>query len=136
MLRGQGCRPVTRDELIGRALAFAGATEDYPFGEGLLTVKVGGRVFAWIPLADARWLGRGARMAVKLPADLVAELRHAYPDQVRRAAPLDQRYWVSIPFGAAIPDSEAWELLALSYHEVVSRLPRNRRPSGHTPDTG
>ena len=78
---------MTRDELIAEALAFAGAVEDYPFGEDLLTVKVGGKVFAWIPLDDTGWLGQGPRMAVKLPADLVAELRHAYSGQVRPARP-------------------------------------------------
>ena len=119
---------MTRDELIVRALAFAGAVEDYPFGEDLLTVKVGGKVFAWIPLDDAGWLGQGWRVAVKLPADIVTELRHAYPDEARPARPLDQRFWVTIPLGAAIPDSEVWELLALSYREVVALLPRNRRP--------
>jgi predicted DNA-binding protein (MmcQ/YjbR family) len=88
---------VTCDELIARALAFADATEDYPFGEDLLTVKVGGKVFAWIPLGDAGWLGQGPRMAVKLPADLVTELRHTYPGQVGPARPLDERYWVHDP---------------------------------------
>ena len=44
---------MTRDELIARALAFAGAVEDYPLGEGLLTVKVGGKVFAWVPTTSA-----------------------------------------------------------------------------------
>ena len=125
---------MTRGELIARALAFAGAVGDYPFGEGLLTIKVGGKVFAWIPLDEAGWLGHGPRMAVKLPAGLVTELRHAYPGQVRPARPLDQRFWVTIPLGAAIPDSEARELLALSYREVVARLPRSRRPVDHTRD--
>jgi len=125
---------VTRDELIAQALASAGAAEDYPFGEDLLTVKVGGKVFAWIPLDEAGWLGRGPRMAVTLPAGLVTELRHAYPGQVRPARPLDQRFWVTIPLGAAIPDSEARELLALSYSEVLARLPRSRRPTDHTGD--
>jgi len=78
---------VTRDELIARALAFAGAVEDYPFGEGLLTIKVGGKVFAWIPLDEAGWLGQGPRMAVKLPAELVAELRHAIPARCAPHAP-------------------------------------------------
>jgi hypothetical protein len=41
-----------------------------------LTLKVGGKVFAWIPLNDVGWLGQGARMAVKLPADVVTELQH------------------------------------------------------------
>ena len=123
---------MTRDELIACALALAGAAEDYPFGEDLLTVKVGGKVFAWIPLDDAGWLGQWARTAVKLPADLVTELQHAYPGQVRPARPLDQRYWVTIPLAANIPDSEIRELLTVSYHEVVARLPRKRRPAGHT----
>jgi predicted DNA-binding protein (MmcQ/YjbR family) len=127
---------VTRDELIAHALGFAGAAEDYPFGDDLLTVKVGGKVFVWIPLADTGWLGQGARMAVKLPADLVTELRHAYPDQVRHARPLDQRYWVTIPLGADIPDSEILELLAVSYREVIDRLPVKRRPVDDTRHLG
>jgi predicted DNA-binding protein (MmcQ/YjbR family) len=121
--------PMTRDELIAHALSFAGAAEDYPFGEDLMTVKVGGKVFVWIPLTDTGWLGRGARIAVKLPPDLITELRHSYPDQVRTARPLDQRYWLTIPLGATIPDGEVVQLLALSYREVVARLPRNRRPT-------
>jgi len=120
---------VTREELIASALAFPGAAEDYPFGDGLLTVKVGGKVFAWIPLDDAGWLGQGPRTAVKLPADLVSELHDAYPGEVRPARPLDQRYWVTIPLAASIPDSEIRDLLTLSYQEVVARLPRRRRPS-------
>jgi predicted DNA-binding protein (MmcQ/YjbR family) len=119
--------------LIVRALTFAGAVEDYPFGEDLLTVKVGGKVFAWIPLSDAGWLGQGPRMAVKLPVGLVTELHHAYPGQVGPARPLDQRYWVTISLAANIPGSEICELLALSYHEVVARLPRNRRPTPGAP---
>jgi predicted DNA-binding protein (MmcQ/YjbR family) len=35
---------MTRDELIAAAMAQAGAVEDYPFGESLLTVKVGGKI--------------------------------------------------------------------------------------------
>lgn len=127
---------MTCDELIARALALADAVEDYPFGEDLLTVKVGGKVFAWIPLNDAGWLGEGPRMAVKLPTDLVTELQDTYPGKVGPARPLDQRYWVTIPLAANIPDSEICELLTLSYREVVSRLPRNRRPIGHTHGPG
>ena len=125
---------MTCDELIARALAFAGAVEDYPFGEDLLTVKVGGKVFAWIPLNDTGWLGRGPRMAVKLPVGLVTELHHTYPGQVGPARPLDQRYWVTVPLAANIPDSEICDLLTLSYREVVARLPRSRRPIDHPRD--
>ncbi len=36
---------MTRDELIVHAMGCPGAVEDYPFGDELLTVKVGGKVF-------------------------------------------------------------------------------------------
>ncbi|MEO8888325.1 MAG: MmcQ/YjbR family DNA-binding protein [Jatrophihabitantaceae bacterium] len=119
---------MTRDELIARALAFPAAVEDYPFGDDLLTVKVGGRVFAWIPLGESGWLGHGVRVAFKLPPQKVAELRSTYRDQVRAARPLDERYWLTIPIGAGIPDSEVADLLAASYEEVVRRLPKRSRP--------
>lgn len=51
---------MTREELIARALAFPGAAEDYPFGDDLLTAKVGGKVFAWIPLVPVLRLMRRA----------------------------------------------------------------------------
>jgi predicted DNA-binding protein (MmcQ/YjbR family) len=124
-----GSVAVTRDELTARALAFPAAQEDYPFGDDLLTVKVGGRVFAWIPLGETGWLGRGARVAVKLPPDLVAELRDAYPDQVSSARPLDERYWLAVRVGTSMPESEMAELLAMSYDEVVQHLPRRHRPN-------
>lgn len=72
---------------------------------------------------------RQPRIAVKLPADLVGELRHTYPDSVSAARPLDQRYWVTIRLDAPIPDSELSELLTDSYREVLAHLPRSLRPS-------
>ncbi len=108
-----GSVAVTRDELIARALAFPAAQEDYPFGDDLLTVKVGGRVFAWIPLGETGWLGRGARVA----------------DQVSSARPLDERYWLAVRVGTSMPESEMAELLAMSYNEVVQHLPRRHRPN-------
>ena len=117
---------MTRGELIARALACAGAVGDDPFGEGLLTIKAGGKVFAWIPLDEAGWLGQGPRMAVKLPAELVAELRHAYPGQVRPARPLDQRLRV---------DRSAWRGHRRRRGLGAARpvLPRGRRPPAAEP---
>jgi predicted DNA-binding protein (MmcQ/YjbR family) len=114
------------------ALALPGAHEDYPFGDDLLTVKVGGKVFAWIPLADSGWLGNGVRVAVKAPPDVVAELRDAFPAEVSEARPLHQRYWVAIKVGAAVSDEEVVELVQRSHAEVVSRLPQRLRPIAHT----
>jgi predicted DNA-binding protein (MmcQ/YjbR family) len=124
---------VTRGELIRAALAFESAIEAYPFGDDLLTVKVGGKVFAWIPLSDSGWLGTGRRMAVKAPTDVVLELRASYPDAVHAARPLSERHWVAVHLGGAVPDDEVRELLAASYDAVVATLPMRRRPGSRRP---
>ncbi len=74
---------MTRDELIMHAMGCPGAVEDYPFGDELLTVKVGGKVFAWIPLTEVGWFGHGIRVALKARPEVVADLRHVYPSDVR-----------------------------------------------------
>lgn len=119
---------MTRDELIQAALAYDEAVEDYPFGEDLLTVKVGGRVFAWIPLTESGWLGSGCRVAVKAPPATILELRAAYPDEVSAAGPLAERHWAAVRIGGRVSDDEIRDLVALSYSSVVAGLPRRRRP--------
>src|SRR6266487_6458119 len=111
---------MTRDELIAHAMECPGAVEDYPFGDELLTVKVGGKVFAWIPLTEVGWFGHGIRVALKARPEVVADLRHVYPSDVRGARPLDERYWVAICLGGKIGDGEVRELLDSSYTAVVS----------------
>ena len=74
---------MTRDELIVHAMGCPGAVEDYPFGDELLTVKVGGKVFAWIPLTEAGWFGHGIRVALKARPEVVEDVRHVYPSDVR-----------------------------------------------------
>ncbi|HYJ66674.1 MAG TPA: MmcQ/YjbR family DNA-binding protein [Nocardioidaceae bacterium] len=120
---------MTRDELIEAALAHAGAVEDYPFGESILTVKVGGKVFAWIPLTPSGWLGSGCRVAVKVSPSTALELRAAYPEQVYGASPLSEKTWIALRIGGKIDDDEVRDLIASSYAAVVSALPKRRRPT-------
>jgi predicted DNA-binding protein (MmcQ/YjbR family) len=119
---------MTREELIREALASDEATEDYPFGDDLLTVKVGGRVFAWIPLTDSGWVGTGCRVAIKAPPATILELHDAYPDEVAVARPLAERHWVAVRIGGRVSDEEVLDLIGLSYSCVVAGLPRRRRP--------
>jgi predicted DNA-binding protein (MmcQ/YjbR family) len=119
---------MTREELIQAALAYDEAAEDYPFGDDLLTVKVGGRVFAWIPLTESGWLGSGCRVAIKAPPATILELRAAYPDDVSAARPLAERHWAAIGVGGRVSDEEVRDLIGLSYTCIVAGLPRRRRP--------
>jgi predicted DNA-binding protein (MmcQ/YjbR family) len=123
---------MTREELIRAALAYDEAAEDYPFGDDLLTVKVGGRVFAWIPLTDSGWVGSGCRVAIKAPPATILELHDAYPDEVSVARPLAERHWVAVRIGGRVSDEEVLDLIGLSYSCVVAGLPRRRR-SGADP---
>jgi predicted DNA-binding protein (MmcQ/YjbR family) len=120
---------MTRDELIEAALAQPGAVEDYPFGESLLTVKVGGKVFAWIPLTTSGWLGSGRRVALKASPSTVLELRSAYPEDVYAASPLSEKTWVALRLGGAVADEEVRDLIASSYAAVVAGLPKRLRPA-------
>jgi predicted DNA-binding protein (MmcQ/YjbR family) len=120
---------MTRDELIEAALSHAEAVEAYPFGESLLTVKVGGKVFAWIPLTSSGWLGSGCRVAIKVSPSTALELRAAYPEEVYAASPLSQKTWIAVRIGGSVDDSEVRELIASSYAAVVAALPKRRRPS-------
>jgi hypothetical protein len=43
---------MTRDEILDLCATFPGAVEDYPFGDGVAVFKVGGRMFALVPLDD------------------------------------------------------------------------------------
>lgn len=120
---------MTRDELIEAALAKPGAVEDYPFGESLLTVKVGGKVFAWIPLTSSGWLGSGCRLAVKVSPSTALELRAAYPKDVYGAGPLPEKTWVALRLGGGVADEEVRDLIASSYAAVVAGLPKRLRPA-------
>jgi predicted DNA-binding protein (MmcQ/YjbR family) len=120
---------MTRDELIEAALAQAGAVEDYPFGESLLTVKVGGKVFAWVPLTTTGWLGSGCRVAVKVSPSIALEFRAAYPEDVYGASPLSEKTWIAVRLGGAVTDAEVRDLIATSYAAVVAGLPKRLRPA-------
>jgi predicted DNA-binding protein (MmcQ/YjbR family) len=66
-----------RDELVSYCLGKPGAEESYPWGEGELVAKVGGKGFAFIGL-------EGGTVSVKCGRDAAeaAEWRDRYPDAV------------------------------------------------------
>jgi predicted DNA-binding protein (MmcQ/YjbR family) len=64
---------MTRDEVLGTCGRLLGAVEDYPFGDGVVVYKVGGRMFALVSLD-----GEPGSVNLKCDPELAMELRARY----------------------------------------------------------
>lgn len=114
---------MTLDDVIAHCLAKPGAEETYPFGDGELCCKVGGRIFAFIGLD-------GGTVGVKCgaTAEDAGWWRARYPDDIEVSAYVGRFGWNRVRVGGGVPDDELRELLDHSYELIVSRLPRSKRP--------
>jgi predicted DNA-binding protein (MmcQ/YjbR family) len=98
-----------------------GAVEDYPFGDGVAVFKVGGKMFALVPLDDD--LGS---VNLKCDPSLALELRARHA-AVRPGYHQDKRHWNTVDLDDSIEADEIREMIHHSYALVVDRLPRAQR---------
>lgn len=110
-----------RDRVIDACGAQPGAVEDYPFGDEVAVFKVGGRMFALVPLGAP-----AASVSLKCDPDLAAGLRASYA-AITPGYHLNKRHWNTITLDGSVPDDELLGLIEHSYELVVSRLPRAQR---------
>ena len=104
-----------RERLRELCAAYRGADETYPFGEGNAVYKVGGKMFALVPLdADP------PRISLKCDPEWSEVLRNAY-DAVRPGYHLNKRHWNTIVLDGTIAEDEVAELIAHSYGLVAPR---------------
>jgi predicted DNA-binding protein (MmcQ/YjbR family) len=108
-------------ELLAYCLEKPGAWQDEPW-EGDIVCKVADKIFAF--------LGDGTSVGVKCgrSREEADELLLRYPDDARVMPYLGRSGWNSVRLNGAIPDEEIRELVDFSYHLVVSKLPKSRRP--------
>jgi predicted DNA-binding protein (MmcQ/YjbR family) len=111
---------VTRDDVLDRCAGLPGSVEDYPFGDGVAVFKVGGRMFALVPLEG------GASVNLKCEPEVALELRDRYP-AVRPGYHQDKRHWNTVELDGSIEDAEIEWMIAHSYELVVAGLPRTVR---------
>ena len=114
---------MTRDQILELCASFAGAIEDYPFGDDVAVFKVGGRMFALVPLGE----GTGS-VSLKCDPDLARELRAVY-DEVRPGYHLNKRHWNTVELDGTIDDDELRDMVDHSYGLVVKGLTRAQRAS-------
>lgn len=114
---------MTLDEVIAHCLAKPGAEETYPWGDGELVCKVGGKAFAFIGLADHTV---GVKCGVN--ADDAAAWRERHPDDITVSAYIGRYGWNRVDLKGSVPDDDVLELLDTSYDAVVAKLPKAKKP--------
>ena len=117
---------MTRDDVLELCAGLPGAVEDYPFGEGVVVFKVGGRMFALVPLE-----GSPGSVNLKCDPDLALELRAQHPS-VRAGYHQNKKHWNTITLDGSVPEDELLDLIDHSYELVVARLPSAERDKLNT----
>jgi predicted DNA-binding protein (MmcQ/YjbR family) len=111
---------MTRDDVLDLCAGLPGAAEDYPFGEGVAVFKVGGRMFALVPLA-----GSPGSVNLKCDPETALELRARYPS-VRPGYHQNKRHWNTVELDGSIEDRELRWMIQHSYELVVAGPPHRR----------
>lgn len=112
---------MTRDDVLAICAQLPGAVEDYPFGDGVVVFKLGGRMFALVPLT-----GKPGSVNLKCDPELAVALRSRY-SAVRPGYHQNKRHWNTIDLDGSIPDTECQEMIRHSYDLVAAQLPRAER---------
>ena len=96
-------------------------TEDTPFGEDVLVIRVMGKMFLCINLNTPD------RITMKCDPEYALELRERY-NAIEGAWHFNKKYWnqIAITHGD-VPDALIRSLIDHSYNEVVKKLPRKLR---------
>jgi len=96
-----------------------GATEGTPFGEDVLVLKVGGKMFALAALDEVP-----ATVNLKCDPDLALELRDRY-EQVRPGYHMNKKHWNTVEIDSGVPEAELRKMIDHSYELVVKSLPKS-----------
>ena len=105
-------------ELTSTLFAFAGATEEFPWGPSPMVLKVGGKIFAIVGLeADPLKISLKAD-----PEDAVIQ-RNMY-EAIQPGYHLNKEHWNTVTLDDRIPDKLLKQLIDESYQLVSKKLSR------------
>jgi predicted DNA-binding protein (MmcQ/YjbR family) len=98
-----------------------GASEGFPFSEGVSVFKVAGKVFAIVEPSEGR-------VSLKCAPGYAVVLREQYA-AVTAGYHLDKRHWNSVVLDGSVPSDVLREWIVDSYDLVVAGLTRAARAS-------
>lgn len=112
---------VTLDELVDLCLDFPGAVQDAPFGPDVAVFKVGGKMFALVPLN-----AEDVRINLKCDPGLAVHLRQQHA-AVTPGYHMDKRHWNTVLLDGSLDDGEVAEMVDHSYDLVFAGLTKAAR---------
>ncbi|NDV46756.1 MmcQ/YjbR family DNA-binding protein [Paludibacter sp. 221] len=112
---------MNKEELREYCISLKGVTEHFPFDDVSLVFKVGGKMFALLPLDAIE-----TSIALKCDPDRAIDLREQY-DAVRPAYHFNKKHWNSVVSDTSISPAFMKELISHSYELVVAGLPKKVR---------
>lgn len=118
------CNTMNIEQVRTYTLSLTGVTEDQPFGDDIITFRLGGKIFVCL------WLGSDSpdtknsepRFALKLSPERNEELRAQF-SAVTPAYHWNKKHWSDVYY-EQLDDSLVMEWIKESYHLVASKLPK------------
>ena len=108
------------DEFRQYCLAKLGVTEETPFDEHTLVMKVAGKIYAITDLNEFDGI------ALKVNPEYGVELRERY-SSIRPAYHMNKKHWISVSIDGKLPDSRLKQFIDDSYNLVLSKLSKRER---------
>jgi predicted DNA-binding protein (MmcQ/YjbR family) len=112
---------VDLERLRQHCLSKPGAVEGYPFGPGVLVIKVSGKVFAIIAEEPEH-----LQVSLKCDPEIALMLRKTH-DCVTPGYHLNKRHWNTVTLDGTVADTVVREWIDDSFDLVVEGLPRRAR---------
>jgi predicted DNA-binding protein (MmcQ/YjbR family) len=109
---------MTREDVLAICLDLPAVEEAYTFGDEVAVMKVGGKMFALVPLS-----AKPGSVNLKCDPARALELRAAYTG-IRPGYHQDKRHWNTVDLDGSVEDDVVRGLIADSYDLVVVGLPR------------
>ena len=122
MSPGQKGRPINFETLLSYLLQKPGASEDFPFDNVTLVVKVSGKMFVLVGINNDP-----LRINLKCEPIKAEFLRQQYP-AVLPGYHMNKRHWNTVVLDDTIVDAEIYGMIDDSYDLVVQGLPKAKRP--------
>ncbi len=102
-------------------LAKKGVTEDFPFDEVTLCIRVAGKIFAITGLDEDHFA-----VNLKCDPEFALDLRERYPE-VQPGWHMNKKHWNTVDFEGALDEATLRQLIDHSYEQVIKSLKKSER---------
>lgn len=106
------------EDLREFCLSLPGTTEDFPFDEGTLVFKIGGKMYLLTGLDGPFSIN------VKCDPEVAVSLRESYP-AVKPGYHMNKNHWNTVDIDGSINDNTLKDWIKQSYQLVYSALPKS-----------